>query len=77
MVYKALVSDNEYIVEGKINLDELMSLGFVNQIYLGVFRADFQDLGKVNWYTKTIPDSETPDFHIPSAFEKILLNENR
>ena len=54
-------------------LDELKSLGLIDEVYLGVFRADYQDGGKVNWYTKTIPDSSTPDFHIPSAFQKIFL----
>ena len=68
------VTENGYIVEGKISLDELKSLRLVDEVYLGVFRADYQDEEKVNWYTKTIPDSRTPDFHIPSAFEKISLN---
>ncbi len=68
------VTENGYIVEGKISLDEFKSLRLVDEVYLGVFRADYQDGEKVNWYTKTIPDSRTPDFHIPSAFEKIFLN---
>ncbi len=70
---KTLISDHEYIVEGKISLDELRSLGLMDTVHLGVFRADFQDGGMVDWYTKAIPDSKTPDFHVPTAFEKIPL----
>ncbi|MDO5980204.1 sialate O-acetylesterase [Flavivirga spongiicola] len=68
-----LILDKEYIVEGRISLKELKSLGLVNEIYLGIFRADYLNKDKVNWYTKTIPDSKFPDFHISSAFEKISL----
>jgi hypothetical protein len=70
-----LVLDDGYIVEGKIDLDELEALNLIDTIYLGVFRADFHDKEKVNWHTKTIPDVETPDFHTPTAFEKISLKE--
>jgi len=66
-------NDDQYIVEGRISLEELKSLKLIGEVYLGVFRADFQAPGKVNWYTKTIPDTKTPDFHIPSAFEMIEI----
>lgn len=72
---KAVIINDRYIVEGKIALLELKELGLIDDIYLGVFRADFKDDENVNWYTKTIPNSPTPDFHIPSAFDKIRLNE--
>lgn len=62
-----------YIVEGQISLREFKELGFGTEIYMGIFRADYYGKDKVNWYTKTIPDSDEPDFHIPSAFEKISL----
>lgn len=62
-----------YIVEGKVSLKELRELGFGTEIYLGIFRADYYGVDEMNWYTKTIPNSEKPDFHIPSAFEKISL----
>ncbi len=69
------VLDYGYIIEGKIRLEELEELNLKEDIYLGVFRADFHDKDKVNWYTKVIPDSETPDFHIPSAFEGISIDK--
>ncbi len=34
---------------------------------------DLKSKEKVNWYTNTIPNSKTPDFHIPSAFELIII----
>jgi hypothetical protein len=58
------VTENGYIVEGKISVDELKSLKVVDEVYLGVFRADYQGKEKVTWYSKTIPDSSTPDFHL-------------
>ena len=66
--------DEGYIVEGRIAMDELKSLECTKDCYLGIFRADFYEPKKVNWYTHTIPESETPDFHLPSAFEKIKLD---
>ncbi|WP_420399910.1 sugar-binding protein [Flagellimonas sp.] len=64
-----------YIVEGSISRKELESFGIQNECYMGVFRADFHGGKKVNWYTKTIPDSPKADFHIPSAFSKVSFNE--
>jgi len=73
LVTGTFVSGNEYIVEGKISLNEMESLGLNEEIYMGIFRADFTSDEKANWYTHKIPDSETPDFHIPSALIKVLL----
>jgi hypothetical protein len=67
--------ENNCIYEGMINMQELNALGFRDKLYLGVFRADYQGDEKVNWYTNEIPNSKKPDFHIPSAFGKILLSE--
>ncbi len=71
---KAVIAEAGYTVEGQIATRELHELGLSGEIHLGVFRADYQNEKEVNWYTKTIPDSPTPDFHIPSAFEKIILD---
>lgn len=75
LLVETSVSENEYLVEGKISLRELRSLGLCEEIYLGIFRADYKSKEEVNWYTNKIPDSETPDFHIPSAFEKVSLKK--
>lgn len=71
---KAIIAGYNYTVEGQISRRELNELGLSGDIYLGIFRADYHNETDVNWYTKTIPDSATPDFHIPSALGKVNLN---
>jgi len=66
-------SRNKYIVEGSIKRIELSSFGINKKFFLGVFRADYFTLNQANWYTWAIPKSDTPDFHIHSAFKKIKI----
>ena len=56
-----------YHLSGKISLKELEELGIQLEkgFYMGVFRADFQAGGKVNWYSHIETDDESPDFHKP------------
>lgn len=68
------ITDNGYIVEGKIALKELHELGLQDEIYLGIFKADILSAEKVRWFSWIVPDSEEPDFHIPSAFRKFKLS---
>ena len=71
----ANTTDVGYIIEGKISLKELHELGIVNPFYLGIFRADFKSSKSddVTWFSWKKPNSSHPDFHIPSAFEKVLV----
>lgn len=71
------ITDNGYLVEGQISLKELNELGILNPFYLGIFRADFKSYepDDVTWFSWIKPSSSQPDFHIPSAFGKILLKE--
>jgi hypothetical protein len=69
----ASMRDSGYSVEGRISLDVLKNMGIISNFYLGVFRADFRRSGEVTWYSWILPKSIEPDFHIPSAFEKIYL----
>jgi len=75
LVLTAIDSYDSYIVEGRVSLDELRSLGMKDSLYLGIFRADYLAKDSMNWYTKSIPESETPDFHISTAFEEIAINK--
>ena len=68
------INDTGFIVEGKINMNELKSLGLEGEIYLGIFRADYLNNKSIEWYTKTIPPSKKLDFHFPEVFERIVLN---
>ena len=57
------INDDNYIVEGKINLTELRSLGLEGDVFMGAFRADYINNETIDWYTKTIPPSKKLDFH--------------
>lgn len=71
------ITDDGYIVEGKISLNELNGLGISNPFYLGIFRADFKSnmADDVTWFSWIKPKSPAPDFHIPSAFGETVLKE--
>ncbi|MBD3629795.1 sugar-binding protein [Cyclobacterium sp.] len=73
----ARITDTGYLVEGKISLDELSELGITFPFFLGIFRADFQPSADeaVTWFSWKRPKSNTPDFHIPSAFGETVRME--
>lgn len=74
------ITSNGYIVEGRIPISELHTLGidFDKGFYLGVFRADFteENENSVIWYSWINPQVKEADFHIPSAFRKSKLRTN-
>lgn len=71
------ITSNGYIVEGRIPISELQTLGidFNKGFYLGIFRADFteENENSVTWYSWVNPQVKEADFHIPSAFRKCKL----
>ncbi|SFS93934.1 Carbohydrate family 9 binding domain-like [Porphyromonadaceae bacterium NLAE-zl-C104] len=71
------ITSNGYIVEGRISISELQTLGidFKKGFHLGIFRADFteENENSVIWYSWINPQVKEPDFHIPSAFGKCKL----
>ena len=71
-----LVEDG-YVVEGAIPFSTLIRLGLAkpgeeNRILTGLFRGEFShgpdETIIQRWISWIIPDSNKPDFHIPSAF---------
>ncbi len=72
----AFKTNNGYLVEGKIALEELKSLGIHNAFYLGIFKADFKNKEDVTWYSWVKPDTKEPDFHIASAFKRFSMKSN-
>lgn len=69
-----------YWVEGSISLESLRQLGLYQDDHLlkaGLFRGDYRQLPagetEVRWISWILPDSEKPDFHIPSAFGVLQL----
>jgi len=75
----AIRTDPGYCVEGWLTLDSLRKLSLLqkNTLQTGLFRG--QCMGQIGekrqfrWISWIHPDSEKPDFHIPSSFGIILL----
>lgn len=69
------LTENGYIVAGKVSKDELCELGcdLGNGFWMGVFRADYHPDMTVNWYSAVSTDDISPDFHKPEVlfFTKI------
>ncbi len=77
---KAKIYSGGYRVEGRISLSSLRELGILDdnmQMETGLFRGDYYRVGAgktaVRWISWIHPDSEKPDFHIPSAFGMLML----
>lgn len=70
-----------YTVEVAVNKESLKSLGLLTdaKIEAGIFRAECDDVNgseeKMKWISWMKPESTTPDFHIPSAFGTLLLQD--
>ncbi|NND33741.1 MAG: carbohydrate-binding family 9-like protein [Saprospiraceae bacterium] len=80
----ANTSEEGYTVEAKISLQSLRELEVINPdntIDAGLFRGDFIRTGAstsiVKWISWIRPDSDKPDFHIPSAFGKLTLVDQK
>ena len=78
---KALENANGYVVEGAIKLSSLEELGLLknNVLQAGLYRGYCMSLPKgdkeadLRWISWIKPDSEQPDFHIPSSFGMLKL----
>lgn len=71
-----------YIVEVAIGKESLKKLGLLrgNKLEAGLFRGECSEaaVGKesnIKWISWVQPDSPTPDFHIPSAFGLLVLED--
>lgn len=73
---KAFENKTGYIVEGAISLSSLKDLGLFknNELEIGLFRGHCMELpvgdadADLRWISWVKPDSDEPDFHIPSSF---------
>jgi hypothetical protein len=75
LIVKASIDDNGYFVEGAISFESLRSLGLYKDDFIlkaGLYRGEYikNHKGEIDtkWISWIKPDSETPDFHIPSSF---------
>jgi hypothetical protein len=80
----ASINDTGYVVEGRIPLATLRAMqpfneGDQDRFLFGLYRAEFSHKadGTVDeaWISWKQPDSETPDFHIPSSFGALLTSK--
>ena len=79
----AEISLPHYTVTGSLPLAALREMGVLKpdsrEMLAGVFRADFSSKPdgslKRRWMPWVIPESEKPDFHIPSAFGRWVLED--
>lgn len=83
--FHGVVDENGYSVEGRLELQTLHDLGLISQdnilmtgLYRGEYFTDNAGEEKTHWISWVTPDSETPNFHIPSSFGKLkIINLNK
>lgn len=84
LVIATRVIEGGYQVEGAIPVSTMDSLGLLgsqenNRILTGLYRGEFShgpdDTIIRRWISWIVPDSETPDFHIPSSFGYLEVPE--
>ena len=77
IMIKSSMTEEGYTVEGKISMKSLKEFKLIKEgvIHAGLFRGNYVDGGKdTRWISWIIPDSDKPDFHIPSSFGRLILN---
>jgi hypothetical protein len=81
LIIKANKVRDGYSVEVAISKKSLRQLGLINgnKIEAGVYRGDCveitDDNSKIKWISWVRPDSPTPNFHIPSSFGILVLED--
>lgn len=80
LLLKATTDEEGYWVEGSISFESLRQLGMYkdnNILKAGLYRGEYvtQTDGTIitKWISWVMPDSEKPDFHIPSSFGILKL----
>ncbi|MEP7323821.1 MAG: sugar-binding protein [Saprospiraceae bacterium] len=78
---KAEVNSTGYTLEFAISKKSLIKLGLLkdNTIEAGLYRGECIELegnqAEFKWISWVKPDSQTPDFHIPSSFGMLILEK--
>src|SRR5690606_31780706 len=77
---KTSIDKTGYWLEGAISLESLRQLGLYHDdgiLKAGLFRGEYlpgqDEKPEIRWISWIHPDSEKPDFHIPSAFGELHL----
>ncbi|HEX8039796.1 MAG TPA: carbohydrate-binding family 9-like protein [Chryseosolibacter sp.] len=81
LILKTSRTKDGYTIEAAISKKSLAKLGVLNDntLQAGLFRADCLEAGNSDANFKGVswvkPDSEKPDFHIPSSFGLLVLED--
>ena len=81
LIIKTDVRKDGYTVEIAISKKSLNELGLINGTHLeaGLYRGNCISLigkeAELKWISWVKPDSKTPDFHIPSSFGVLVLED--
>lgn len=80
LTLKSSLTKEGYIVEIAISIESLTSLNLINKSYIktGIYRANYHQENKelqANWISWVVPNSTTPNFHIPSSFGLLYLKD--
>ena len=81
LIVKSSSTQDGYIVEFAISIKSLKSFGLLNngRLQAGLFRAEckgpVKKIADEKWISWVKPRSPQPDFHIPSAFGVLVLEE--
>lgn len=81
IIVRASMNDMGYVVEGSISLSSIKTLVGMegNQLHAGLYRGEYVQLDgekpSVKWISWVKPDSDTPNFHIPSSFGILKIEE--
>lgn len=79
LVVKSSINEKSFTVEGAISIASLTKLGLIKdgKIEAGIYRAKYnkQEDGNYEptWITWVNPNTETPNFHTPSSFGVLHL----
>ena len=79
----AYTEENFYAVEGKLSKDSLRQLKLLqnDRIQTGIFQAEYfkrsAEASEMStwWYAWVQPNTQAPDFHVPSAFGVLELQD--
>jgi hypothetical protein len=83
LLVAAKINKDGYVVEGRIPIEELKSLGMFDTrekgscFLMGLYRAEYSaaqsDKPQVEWISWIRPDTTEPDFHVPSSFGSFCI----
>jgi len=72
-------TETGYVLEGTIAIIALKNLGLMDTkdaIAIGIYRGNYHtDSADVEWISWVKPDSEKPNFHIPSSFGTFIFDK--